>query len=572
MKGSRRLFLGIQWDARSWDDAPLWCDLLFQKLEAIPLHWSFPALPQDGRHKKRTGFLRLFMERIDSRGDVVAPMGFVGACNPLLTREELEKEISWAFQNPWGTGICDALDVKPTTFMPRLPDSHRPFALDIYRAHGLRRIGFESAARFGLTDRGGIEFFPYCRLELGNTADPALDPRRLQRLIEGRESRFIVLDLSGIASMAPLRSAVEEIIRILRGCAGEISTIEKEASGTVASGALRGARRPGPSLDWASFPAPVARAKLAATASLTLKKSKRKEDFQKILSTLAPGPPPEQARRGSPADSGGEKTLIAHMNGEITLKGRDFDVKLVGGRFCGIVRGKEILLARKPATSLIRIDGKTMVFASRSSVSFERESGTGLREELALEGRGGGSLAIEYYFRDESPELCIAVDIRYPAMRDSSTIEEYRPFAFTLLEVPRRRGGAIDAVAPDGSSVAYPLAHLDECAPIPGTMHRIGLPGGRALTLRCLEAGSRGGGLPYFRIARSWSGKAILEANPFGSYSPTSASWLSGARKTHLLMIGFEEQPREKTAPEAPRAAKRTTPARPRKSARPRKR
>ena len=91
-RNGRRVCLGFQWDAGSWEDAPLWCDYLFTRLDRQRVHWNLPAFPPDGPVRKRASLAKSLHDRIERSGDALASMGFSGACHPLLNLDELEEK------------------------------------------------------------------------------------------------------------------------------------------------------------------------------------------------------------------------------------------------------------------------------------------------------------------------------------------------------------------------------------------------------------------------------------------------------------------------------------------------
>ena len=543
-KSGRKVFLGFQWDTPSWDDVPLWLDYLFEKLDKIPVHWNLPALPSEGSRRKRSSFARSFRAKTEERGDPVTVAGFAAACHPLLNLDELNRELSWALKNPWRTGVTDAFELRPTILIPSLPDFHRPAVTESYRDHGFDLVGFPSSAPFSLAPRGGVRVFPYLRFP-ARTAGPN-DPasRLLRSLSTGSGDLFLVIDLSGLSSLKPLQYALEEAAEPLFG--------RNESAFSVLSGSPPAAERSKeaagrvPASDWSLFPTPLVRRKLEASSSLARRKRKKTEDYRQILEALSPAAPPADAEARPAGDAGEDMRLVAHMLGEVVLSGSDFDVALAGGRFGGIVRRGEHLLPRKPASSYIRVAGRTLPFRTRSSFSFEGDRGTGLREELELEDSGsrarasGAGLCIEYSFRDGSPMLSIAGDILYPRFGEGEVVEEYAPLAISLVELPRRARAVIETTAPDGSAGSYAPGDRDGGVIIPGASHRIQIRQGIALLICAAPSEERRWGVLHFRVSRAW-GRRILEVNPFGSYAPVKGDALSGRRERFSLLLGLEE-------------------------------
>lgn len=529
-RNTRKIYLGIQWDAVSWDDVPLWCDFLFERLGKAPVCWNIPALPQDGRARGRAAFVRALLHRIEDAGDAVALMGFAGACHPLLSIDELEKELSWGLKNPWAAGLTDVFGVRPSILAPRMPDFQRPKAVAAYRRHGFQRIGIASDEAFHLRRHpSGVEVFPFFRV-------PAAAQRASRRSLPPRGDLFLMLDLTGLSSQGPLEALFPEMIDPLLPFATVAFPGPAEAS--VGRAPLPMA---GPRFDCAMFPPTLMRDRLEAIAPLSRKRRKKAEEYQKALSALSPVFQLNREPAGASAETMQARFPVAHMLGEVTLAGSDFDVKLSGGRFCGIMQRGEPLLPPRPALSFLRVAGRTHSFRTKSSFSFESDGGTGLREELAMDGAvgQGATLDIEYTFRDDSPLLTIAADILYPPLAEDAILEECVPFSIALAEL-RAGTAAIEASAPDGSLAAHTLSDRDGWTAVPGASHAVALRGGSRLVLRAAPEEARRWWLPFFRVSRAFGRRPILEVNPFGSSAPVPGRWVSGRRQSFALLLGIE--------------------------------
>ena len=534
-KRARKIFLGIQWDAASWDDIPLWCDFLFGRLGKAPVCWNLPALPPDGRARgrARAAFVKALAHRMGDAGDAVLPMGFAGACHPLLSLDELEKELNWGMKNPWATGVTDAFGVRPSILVPRMPDLRRPQAIEAYRRHGFTRIGIAGGGAFRLFRHpAGVEVFPFIRI-------PVAEAKPSRRPLPPRGDLFLMLDLTGLSSLRPLEALFAQTIDPLLPVASATFPVSAEAAEEPP------ARLSRPRFDCEFFPPPLVRDALEAVAPLTRKRRKKAEEYREVLSTLSLGTPRDPGSEGGSESEDGAameaRLPVAHMLGEVTLAGSDFDVKLSGGRFCGIARRGEALLPERPARSYIRVAGRTLSFRTKSSFSFESDGGTGLREELVLDGPAGQGtlLDIEYTFRDDSPLLTILADIRYPQLGGDGVVEEFTPFSIALAE-SRAASASVEASAPDGSTAVYTVSDRDGWVAVPGAAHSVALRGGGRLVLRFAREEARQWGLPFFRVARSFGRKAVLEVNPFGCPAPLPSLWVSGRRQSFALLLGIE--------------------------------
>jgi hypothetical protein len=86
----------------------------------------------------------------------------------------------------------------------------------------------------------------------------------------------------------------------------------------------------------------------------------------------------------------------------------------------------------------------------------------------------------------------------------------------------------------------YTVSGRDGWVAVPGAAHAIVLRGGGRLVLRFAREEARRWGLPFFRVARSFGRKAILEVNPFGCPAPLPVRLVSDSRRTFALLLGIE--------------------------------
>lgn len=535
-RNGRRVCLGFQWDAGSWDDAPLWCDFLFTRLDKQRVHWNLPAFPPDGPVRKRASLAKSLHDRIARSGDALTSMGFSGACHPLLNLDELEKELSWGLKNPWGTGLTDVLNLRTHVLIPRVPDLVRPGALKLYADRGFTLVGICDTPLHA-SGACGDGFFHAIRLSVAATGPGDPEFRSVRRLMASSGDIFVLFDLTGLTMTGPLEHVTEELISPL--LASDSFALSLIAESTASSTPAR-TSHPSPRADWSLFPASVLRARLKATAALAKRKRKKAEEYQDLLSTLARADVPAREADAGEEQSPNRLRLVAHMLGDVALAGRDFDVKLSGGRFCGITRRGSYLLPPRPALSYLRVQGRTTPFRTRSSFSFEGENGTGLREELGIEGEDGTALSIEYSFCNDSPLLSVTAEISYPRLAAARVVEEYAPLAITLAELPKGGTITLQAAAPDESAATVTLTEKSGWVLLPGAVHRIARPDGGSILLQFSPRDGKRWGIPFFRVVKA-RGARYLEMNPFGSYAPVPAAVLGGKRETFSLLLGLDD-------------------------------
>ncbi|WP_455382984.1 hypothetical protein, partial [Salinispira pacifica] len=72
--------------------------------------------------------------RIEARDDLPLSEGYSAAPHALLTAPELERELRWAFSNPWRGGLRDRFGIERRWLAPPLPDFDRVAATALYAA------------------------------------------------------------------------------------------------------------------------------------------------------------------------------------------------------------------------------------------------------------------------------------------------------------------------------------------------------------------------------------------------------------------------------------------------------
>jgi hypothetical protein len=532
---SGQICLGFQWDAASWDTVPSLWESLFAWIDDRNVHWNLPALPIDMPLRKRTAVLKPLKSRIERRGDIVTAMGFSGAVHPLLNMDELEREVSWGLKNPWGTGITDVLGVCPTILIPRVADPWRPAAWKLYGEHGFGKIGvFPDPGDLAAETSAGCLFF--IRTMASSCPPGSLETRRLKKLLAASPNVRLQLDLSGVTDQDAVRKLLEAPGGLFGGRPPAFSPLAELSGPLPARYAGRAVR-----LDWAPFSLPGLHAALEKTAGISRKKRKKTEEYGALLSQLGAIDDELQAEvPGKAEDPRRHLRLVAHMLGEVSLAGSSFDVRLQGGRFSGVTRQGKELMPLLPARSFFRVGRSLWQYRTVSSFSFESDHGTGLREELRIDGAQGSLVSIEYSFRDDSPLLSIALEMRFPDIPAGAQVDEYAPLALPLRLLKKRETATIEISAPDGSTSSVEVSEETGSVLAPGALHRIRRVDGGWIVLQFASAERTAWGLPSFRVTRA-RGARVLEANPFGSNTAQPGPALSGRHASFSLRLGLED-------------------------------
>jgi hypothetical protein len=535
--GARQVCLGFQWDPSSWETVPLLWGSLFELLGDRNVHWNLPAMPGDTPVRRRAAALKTLRGRIESRADVVTAMGYSGSPHCLLSLDELDRELSWGLKNPWGTGLADLMDIRPAILIPRVADLGRAGAWKLYAEYGFRLVGVfpEPHDRPPPAPAGCL---PFLKVDAASCVPGSPELRRVRRLLGQPSSVFVLVDLSGSPDPAVLHALLEGPSGLFGGRAAAFTHLPDPAVELPAKPAAALRR-----LDWSPLSIPRLHSILDDTGALSRKKRKKTEEFDSLLKRLGSSGRDLAQRDGRVAQDGTDPRrqmhLLAHMLGEVSLAGSLFDVHLHGGRFCGVTRQGRDLMPLQAAQSFIRSGRSLWTFRTLSSFSFESERGTGLREELGVDGKDGTRILVEYAFREDSPLLTVSLEARFPGFPPGAQVDEYAPIAIALRTLKKGETAAVDVSAPDGSGTSVEISEESGSLFVPGALHRIRRPDGGWIVLEFASAG-RAWGLPSFRVARA-RGSRFLEANPFGSYLPLPGSALGGMSARYSFRLGLED-------------------------------
>jgi hypothetical protein len=542
-RSARRIALGLRWDGASWEGVPALMDHLLPRVADIPLHWCFTAPPAELRSalEERAPALR---QRLTEGGDTLLPAGFRGSAHGLLALDELEKELAWSVANPWRTGIRDLFGVRTAGCAPLFPDFGRPRIFQSYEKSGFHFVGIERDGEAERWKADGLDLFSY-RKVLAKASARSPSPE-IRRAVGEKGDLLLMVEIPPAADKGTVGDFFEDLFRFIEAVGGECVTF----GDVFSSRKISAAPFPSPA-SCSRIPAQLLRWKLALSSPLQKKRRKKGEEYLQILEGLSlPGDAASYREDARFPDASVRhpkgKTLVSHMQGEVTLAGMCFDARLTSGRFCGITRQGRFVLPNILAASFITINGKTYHFRSGSTVSFEGETGTGLRDDLVLEGSreirdAAGHLTVEYEFRGDMPELFISAVVRYPRLSAVQTVDALAPLVISLIAAKGAEVAALHVVCPDGSEASYRITGADGWKGIPGMSWSLDSPEGR-IFLHCAPPGERKWGLCFFRLVKR-RGSSILEANPFGSPIPIAGRLVSGKVEALGLLIGLGERP-----------------------------
>ncbi len=567
-----RLVIGLRLPDPASEAGRRTADSLLEEAAALlphlPLAWNLPLAPLEGR--ARTDLAVEIKTRVRSRSDSVLLMGYGGAPHPLLSADELEKELAWCRRNPWGSGARALLGQEPRHLLPPAADLAREALDGVYGRHGFQSVGLakplahvlarfaapaRSAYRFVLERRAGrAALYRAWVLAAGGGSGPLgrPDASLLQAAagLAGGQPLFLLLE-AGLNPdgatrpadrreplLAPLLQALgsrfqpqflslEEAL----GEAGEASSTEAEA---------RGADSSLPS-DPLPLLAPAALEAASRAEALRARSRRRTDaDLRAVLETLGPSPPqPRAAARLREGRRREEPTLIAAMSGLVALQGDSLEATFADGRLSGLQRAKSLILGAGPADSYLLAGGRRLRLESDSAFSYEQGQDSGLRSVLKTVLDGGEvELVIQACFREGQEDLQLDFRLRFPELSQHLDLQGVVPLELPVFALAHGERASIEGELLGGGSIRATMAAEEGEKLLAGSRLALRKAGGGPALV--LSSGSPSGVLVLgVRVIRFRRGLHLL-ASPYGARFSAPAGLYSGRTLSFSLRLGLE--------------------------------
>jgi hypothetical protein len=556
-KKALNLLVGLRLNSRPGKEMYTLVESLLEESAALdadggfPLQWIFSVRPLlEHTSRDLDNLLVEIKARSASRRDRVVAAGFQGAVHPLLTAEELDKELAWCRSHTAAAGFAPLFGAAPAAIMPDWPDPWRELGGGAYSRHGFKMLGLpQDPARAYRFRRGGNDgralLFSYIPLPAGGRDELARRLRGLPAAVMPRENvLFLLFDTASLEAGRAADGKPRPLLRPLLSALGERYAV---TPASLADPELfAGAREAPGALDYLPIRAdPIRRRSWLQAEPLRRKADRGDEDYRRILELLSagPDPPPPAAEKTAAPD---QRVLDASMKGEVVLSGERFDACFCDGRLATLSFGGRPLLDAGPAQVYLELAGIRHDYFTESAFSFQGPGEHGLRAVLKLRlpraaAPGAESrLLVDCYFKEDCPDLLLDFQLAYPELEDEAEITRIAPYELPLLAAAAEQDLRVLARYPDHGQVKHRFA------PVPaGTEEELRLLsgsefildcGGRRLALRF--AGSPRVGLLEF-CRRRRGGRQFLFANLNGSYRPTRGGRYSGIRERFSFRLGL---------------------------------
>jgi hypothetical protein len=522
----------------------------------FPLQWIFsvsPLLEQTSR--TLNNLLLEIRTRSGSRRDCLVPAGFRGAVHPLLTAEELEKELTWCWSHPAAAGFSELFAAAPAAVMPSYPDPWRELAAGVYSRRGFKALGLpqDPARPYHFLRRGRdarAAIFMYIPLSASSREDFDRRIFSLPAAVPAREKTlFVVLDTASLLVLREQdgepRPLVGKLLDVLgsKYAVTPISLSDPRLFSPVP-------KAPG-SLDYLPVRAdPLRRRMWLQAEPLRSKEVRKDKDLRSILELISDEPdhrPP--ARKKAPTQD--QRVLDANMTGTVVLSGECFDANFTDGRLTGLSSGKQPLFGAGPAQVYLELAGNRYDYRTESAFSFQGPGEYGLRTVFKLNlprtavsrtaaPRAESLLVADCYFREDSPDLLLDFRLTYPELEEKNEITAIAPYEIPLLAAAPGEALCVRARFPERDEVEHRFS--PDGAPTGAELRQLSGSefildvGGQRLFLR-FHNSPRIGLMEFCRRRRG--GTQYLYANLNGSYRAGGAAGTSGMRESFSFQMGL---------------------------------
>jgi hypothetical protein len=536
-------------------------------LPRLPVAWNLPLAHLEAG-KGRADLAVEIKTRVRGRSDSVLLMGYSGAPHPLLSADELEKELAWCRRSPWGTGARALLGQEPRHLLPLAADLTRETLDGVYGRHGFASVGLaepleQALARFSGPGRAAYRF-PARRTPGRVTLHPAwvwsagTEPSALQAAagIAGRQPLFLLLEPETEPGSQP-KPLLADLLQALgaryqpqflsleEALAGEGQEDRKPARPASGAQAPAGTAPDSRSLavpDPLPLLCPSVMEAASRAEALRAKPRRRTDaDLRAVLETWASPPPHARgATRAHETRRAPEPSLVAAMSGLVALQGDGLTATFADGRLSGLQRARGWALGAGPADSYLIAEGRFLPLESESAFSFEQGQDTGLRSVLkAPLGGGEAELIIQACFREGQEELELGFRLRFPELSPKLDLQGVVPLELPVFALASGERAAVSGELLGGGSFTRSLEPEEGESLFTGARLRLNKAGGGPALVFSPVAPS-GVVVLGVRVIRLRRGLHVL-ASPFGARFAAPARLYSGRTLSFSLRLGLEE-------------------------------
>jgi len=524
----------------------------------LKVHWNLPCIPLLEHSSLRAkALLTRLKNRIDTKGDLLLPMGYSGAHHPFLLKEELRYELDWTFVNRWNSGWFEFLSSNSAALMPPSMDFCRESSKQLYREKNYLWLAISSGERNRIYLIRGekllvLPFIDFSKLSVKEIS------KALKSSFKKIDTPLVLLfNLFNNNNTFKTNNFLDSLLYLKRRynisfckipqyfqdeAELNIYSFSYSENGDIPLESVLTSKELSDS--------PVDRVYRIEACKIRENRDylNKPELLKKILIINSPQYLRSKYANGNftlqtPPIKG--RSFIANMSGTVNLGEADMEAVIFEGKLKNFsVRGKEVLID-ECSSSYISYPKRQFSFEQSGIFSFEDEMSRGLREISGIDlpdSRSPGKLMIDYYLLNEFPALFISVFITYPELRSVQTIQSYSPLEIPLFRITPGHTVMLEALFPDGEKYSQKLPAISGYYRFPGKTFILTC-GESNLLVDFTDYECRRVNLLPVRI-RKIKKDYLLYINPGGSYCSCPSTLIEGVEEhfTLMLIAGINER------------------------------
>ena len=517
------------------------------------IHWTISASILEELRSFGNELLSTIKKRVCDNRDLVFLQGFTGGDHALLELDELKKEISWGFANPWETGLNNIFERNPAALVPETQDHFRKSVQNFYSQSPYMWLEIkDTGKKIGIVTARGSKSsgsFPAVFLE-------RVQQKKMKKLFRelytgNRGTCFVILNANDRNHVEKMQ-AFWEAGKKYSSKGREIRSIQF-SSDLVAENPVIPYIKEQKIIPHTPFSRFCRRE--GTFARFTYKNNPQDFLMKKILFAHKQEKELSGNECFDPKSAPfivSERSLFANMPGTVSIAERNYEIHFENGRLCSILVSGNAILKGTPVNSFITTEKKVLSIRQSNTFSFEDDRCRGLREVAVFNDefqKENGQIITDYFFTEDSSSLFISLYIRYPVFPNTGSIKSFAPIEIPIFTFKKHEIIRVQGFYPGGESYTQEISSEQVVRELPG-LSFIFSSGKKHLFLSfpCVKE------IPIhllpMKVVKE-KDNFSLYCNPMGSYRTCRSSHISGwGEHFNLILRGsIGEKPFfEKTA------------------------
>ena len=409
--------------------------------------WSIPARWWERDDEPLRTALELIRTRVLSGLDGVAPCGYSGAHHGALLAAELERELGWAVENPWGSGIRPSFPAQTTMLFSTRIDLARESALERYlSAFDVVFSGLQRTANPRLDDLLVYHSGVARRMSAASLEETPVDRRSGIRrtasaVLQAKDARVALILPVGSGRPESVFRFLALLERLRRRRSVSLAAVSEPLilECDTDHHAVPQIKPAGPhdlSLD----------AERAIRAASTMRGDRMGvAQTRTLLTALADASIAEPDVEGPPP----KREYIASMMGDATISDDAMEISFEGGNLRGVSDDEGPLLLNVPTAGWVETDRRRHAFTISNAFSYEAPHCRGLSTMATAAGLAGTTaVRMDASFVEGFPWFVL--DLRVDTPPPGPSVHSLTPMVIALTDCTHGHCLEIESLYPDG--------------------------------------------------------------------------------------------------------------------------